>query len=1395
MTIRPGQDVHLRRGLPLGSLRSSVARVTGRHELARAQLYVGDHALDDHHVVGQPPLVAGALLRTTPAAPDLVSSALESPLHLAHLAGPRTGFVHPVAAGAVWEPIAGGLPGVRVQARTVRRSRLRVSVRPERSAQARLVQRNGRTRRLRRARLHRWATWKPGVTLEVTDSAGTTSRTQLRVRPRLADATFGALVRNLRDDAAGRAPVHDPAIRSTAAMLSTALLPAVASVALAVALQNPVFAVMAVIGPLMVLGPLLARRRRARPTGSGQPAPSSPPARDDDPGARPCPRAGLRPVDLLTAALASAAVPRQDLLARDSSRPRSPWLGDNQPDETSDRPVLPGDLDAGCLAVVGPRAAVVAHVARTLVALHATGRARRIVVLTSPGRTVAWAWARWIPGSTSGPASCDQPLPTGPGTLLVVDADRTPELNALLGAWHAAHGERAVLVVVGEGNETVPSWCSAVATVTPLSVTWTAPGHGTEHTPFEGVGPRWLDEYARRVCALASTDRWIHTDDQGARGGTTRSLTGSTLPASAPFVDSLASVLGLVLGDVDGRASGGAGLDLSDLLGASESSPLVEAVVQRWTGSERHQVRATIGIASDGRPAVLDLLADGPHALVAGTTGAGKSELLRTFLLALALRSGPDDLAIALVDYKGGASFGACVDLPHVVGQVTDLDPGIVERALDGLRAELRRRERLFSSVGATHLDEYRAHPRRPEPLPRLLVVVDEFRAMADDHPLFIPGLVRIAAQGRSLGVHLVLATQRPGGAITPDMRANISLRIALRVADDADSSDIIGSSGATSIPAQCPGRALVRRGLAAPEPVQTYHAGGTTSGRGRTVWVSPRWDVRDLGTPWSFPEPAAIPGAAPTDPARAVVDAVRAAARALGVPAPRVPWTPELPTQTPWASLSPPAGSGAGCALLLGVADRPELQRHEPVAWNLDAGHLLVAGRAGTGRTTALRTIAHAARAAGCIVHLVGPSALLSGPPQAHATVVDTSDPRRLARLLTLLLATAPTSTRDPALSRQRHVLVIDGLEDVQRALSAVHRGAGSELLVSILREGSSRGIHVVVAATGIPSSAVSMLLTQRLLFSGSEKHDDVYLGITPDLAGRGGIPGRAVLVGTEPAARCQVAVTAPWSPAATGPGGSPCEVGEVDDPERLRWTVAAVPRRVTEDDLTEVSGGALRLGRGGDRATTTGLSLGRSILVCGPHGSGRSAALALVARTVPSDVEIVAVLSRDPHLLALAAEVGCSLVLSSGSARSTAEIVEGLSRASTSGPAPLLGTAPEVPRQVMVVDDLDALAQTCPAVLDAVQRFLDEMPGTTVVASATTSAAAGAFRGLLADLRSAGRGIVLDPGTPGSSEVFGVDLGWLVEPDVHVPGRGALVDARRTWLVQLAHEGSNAA
>lgn len=183
------------------------------------------------------------------------------------------------------------------------------------------------------------------------------------------------------------------------------------------------------------------------------------------------------------------------------------------------------------------------------------------------------------------------------------------------------------------------------------------------------------------------------------------------------------------------------------------------AIADRWHRRPAHEATpsAVIGTGEHGDDVEIDLDRDGPHALIAGTTGSGKSELLRSWVLAMALRTGPQHLNFVLVDYKGGAAFDACARLPHVVGIVTDLDGRLAERALRSLRAELRRREQLLRDRGAGDLAALlRSLPEME--LPRLVVVIDEFAALAAELPGFLDALIGIAQRGRSLGIHLVLA-------------------------------------------------------------------------------------------------------------------------------------------------------------------------------------------------------------------------------------------------------------------------------------------------------------------------------------------------------------------------------------------------------------------------------------------------------------------------------------------------------------------------------------------------------------------------------------------------------------------------------------------------------------
>jgi DNA translocase FtsK/SpoIIIE-like protein len=287
--------------------------------------------------------------------------------------------------------------------------------------------------------------------------------------------------------------------------------------------------------------------------------------------------------------------------------------------------------------------------------------------------------------------------------------------------------------------------------------------------------------------------------------------------------------------------------------------PAPGQIIARW----QEGGPATVAVAGESAdaPFRIDLRRDGPHGLVAGTAGSGKSELLQTIIASLAVANRPDAMTFVLIDYQGGSAFGDCVRLPHTVGMMTDLDAHLAERALTSLTAELTRREHLLAVAGATDIDDYLAARILgvAASLPRLVLVVDEFAALARDLPDFVTGLVSIAERGRSLGLHLILATQRPSVMVSADIRASTNLRIALRVTDPAESARVIDAPDAARISPHLPGRGYARVGAGPLVPFQvarvsgrrpvTPGAAGPAGRPAEQPWVA-RLDWADLGRP-----------------------------------------------------------------------------------------------------------------------------------------------------------------------------------------------------------------------------------------------------------------------------------------------------------------------------------------------------------------------------------------------------------------------------------------------------------------------------------------------------------------------------------------------------------------
>lgn len=493
---------------------------------------------------------------------------------------------------------------------------------------------------------------------------------------------------------------------------------------------------------------------------------------------------------------------------------------------------------------------------------------------------------------------------------------------------------------------------------------------------------------------------------------------------------------------------------------------------RRWASASAQHLHAVIGLDDEG-PVAIDLVADGPHVLAAGTTGAGKSELLRTLVVGLASQQPPEVVSFVLIDFKGGGAFDVVAPLPHVAAVVTDLDPAEASRALRGLRAEILDREHRLRDMEISDVcDIDRYHVRS---FGRMVVIVDEFAALAEELPDFLDGLVDIARRGRSLGVHLVLATQRPSGVVTGQIRANTNLRLCLRVQDRSDSIDVIDDPMAGRLPA-IPGRAVLRSGGGRCHQLQVAQVSGQ---RGRPTAepfrLHPSVMVSDAQRAVVRSVAAAC---APTDDSELVpvslVDLIVAAADGRDRVA--APWT-----IAPRSASYPVRGDMVGAldsgGSSIGLLDDPDRRLIIPMQWLPHADGLLVVGAdqtqlAATAATAVAATLERDPSLATFV--LDGDrsgSASLAGLAALDPVVdiVGVAEPERLLRAVEQLERT----TEPRMVVIHEWAAIVDALVDLAGPL-------GAERLTKLARKAGTPGTALVVTARtdrDVPQRAASSL------------------------------------------------------------------------------------------------------------------------------------------------------------------------------------------------------------------------------------------------------------------------------------------------------------------------------
>jgi S-DNA-T family DNA segregation ATPase FtsK/SpoIIIE len=927
-------------------------------------------------------------------------------------------------------------------------------------------------------------------------------------------------------------------------------------------------------------------------------------------------------------------------------------------------------------------------------------------------------------------------------------------------------------IFFGPTVESLPAACrtfiDATAGLEAARIGYVRSGESYEDIRIEGVSNAYAEVFAKRLAPVVDS---------------------STVAADSSDIPRSINLLTLV------------GTELAELPGtAIERWQQNNSILDRSSGplprlKRAGTLKAFVGQASPDAM-TLDLRTQGPHALVGGTTGAGKSEFLQAWVLGMAAEYSPDRVTFLFVDYKGGSAFADCVDLPHTVGLVTDLSPHLVRRALTSLRAELHHREHLFNRKKAKDLLELEKR-RDPETPPALVLVIDEFAALAGDVPEFVDGVVDVAQRGRSLGIHLIMATQRPAGVIKDNLRANTNLRVALRMADESDSKDVVGDPIAGTFDPSIPGRGIAKTGPGRLVSFQSAYAGGWTSSavaKAEVRIAELRFGSLILWEADSEPESDSHAEELGPNDQKRLVRTLVAAANEARIPAPRRPWLDDLATTVEIRELT---GSGDS-QIPLGRADIPERQLQEALHFVPDRdGSMLVYGTSGSGKSTALRTIAIAAgmdpRTSTAEVYGLdfGSGALRSLEELPHVgSIITGDDAERVQRLMRTLgdildergkrfsEANASSLSEYRAISGTREpriILLLDGFGQFRTEWdSNTARIPFYNVFMRILGEGRPLGVHVIATAdrAGAVPTAVSANVSKRIILRMSDESAYSSLGVAKDVLNDQSAPGRAIVDGLE----TQLGVL-----------GSTTNVAEQtralgDLTAQLRAAgghiapeIGALPRDLVEAELPVSAQGEPVLGISDDILGPRGFEPIGTFSVTGPPQSGKTNGMKAIINAMirfDPEVKLFHLAGRRSQLKDYAPWVRSALTVEAVAALAK-ELIEVI-------------TDESVPGRIMVVmegvpqfADSDA-ERSLKQLFQAINRS-DHF----LIGDADISQLSSGF-GFVSDFKAGRRGIALRPDAGDGDTVYKVPFPRVKRSDFP-EGRGIFVQSGKIVTVQM--------